>query len=57
MKPVIRREWNARLGRMVWGVSPIPPGRWGLGISQQAIYDWRQAERWCLSRNFQEAAK
>ena len=49
--PRIRRAWDARQGRMVWQVNELPAGRWGLGVSQQARYDWRQAAMWCHQRN------
>jgi hypothetical protein len=49
--PRIRREWDAKAGRFVWQCSPLPLGPWGLGVSQQARYDWRHAEMWCLRRN------
>ena len=52
MLPLIRRGWDARAGRFVWACSDLPRGPWGLGVSQQARYDWRQAEMWCARANF-----
>lgn len=47
--PRIRRAWDARAGRFVWEVAPMP-FRWG-GPSAQAGYDWRKAERWAALQN------
>lgn len=51
VKPRIFRVWSSRRGVMEWGVSNIPEGRWGVGISQQLRYDWRQAQIWCNAMN------
>lgn len=49
--PRIHRAWDPQQGRMVWACNDLPPGRWGLGVSQQARYDWRQAQMWCHRQN------
>lgn len=56
VKPRIARTWYAREGRFMWQCNAPPEGRWGMGISQQAIYDWRQAARWCAQANARAAA-
>jgi len=38
----------------VWTVTPLPEGKWGTGVSQQARYDWRQAEMWVARANAKE---
>lgn len=55
--PRIFRGWDARAGRFVWCCSPLPAGRWGLGVSRQATYDWRQAERWVAQQNAKDAKR
>lgn len=49
--PRIFRAWDRRQAKFVWSCSPLPHGNWGLGVSQQAQYDWRQAFRWCVLMN------
>lgn len=50
--PRIRRGWDAHQGRFVWVCSAPPVRAWGMGLSAQARYDWRQAEMWCTWANW-----
>ncbi len=49
--PRIFRTWNPRTGRMVWQCNALPEGKWGMGVSMQTRYDWRQAQMWCIQKN------
>jgi hypothetical protein len=57
MLPRIRRGWDARQGCWVWECNDLPRGAWGLGVSQQARYDWRQAQIWCAQANAAERSQ
>lgn len=42
---------------MVYACDPIPSGNWGMGIGQEAMQRWRQAQAYCIQRNLAEEAR
>ncbi len=52
--PIIQRKWNAHEGIFHWGIHPIPPRAWGMGVSLEAQRLNRAAEAYCSRKNYEE---